>query len=260
MSRNLRHYVGLEARQIVGRLRLAGLAFAAMCLLVDQLIFPLLPPLGIALLQRAFGLHCLGEVILLNDFTGCYMAMYFVGVAQLWGVVIGPRDELHLELLLAKPVPPALFLAARVVPILASTFVVGLLLAAGCALGGWTHGLAPAAIMLYRPDLLVGRQALLDWIALLPTLIWHAPAMPAVAALAIAAAGDRRRRRPHLASDPRRGLAAGAPRDPLSARPVQGSGPRARTGSCLPRHEFACDRANSSLKRLLVGSNVLARR
>lgn len=108
----------------------AGLAMIAGC----QWLFPRMPTQVIEFLRIAFRLDDLGGVVLFNDYVAVYFCAFFVGVFGLLGVVVGPREEHQLELLLSKPVPAADFLAARTWPVLAMLTVVGVVLAVACAL------------------------------------------------------------------------------------------------------------------------------
>ncbi len=108
---------------------LAGVGMIAGC----QLLFPIMPAQVIDFLRVAFHLTDLGGVVLFNDYAAVYFCAFFVGMFGLLGVVVGPREEHQLELLLCKPVPAADFLAARTWPVLAMTTLVGLTLALACA-------------------------------------------------------------------------------------------------------------------------------
>ena len=108
---------------------LAGLVMIAGC----QLLFPRMPAQVIDFLRVAFKLPDIGGVVLVNDYLAVYFCAFSAGMFGLLGVVVAPREEHQLELLLCKPVPPADFLAARTWPILAMTTTVGVTLAAACA-------------------------------------------------------------------------------------------------------------------------------
>lgn len=114
---------------------IAGLALIAGC----QLLFPRMPTQVVDFLRVAFHLSDLGGVVLFNDYVAVYFCAFFVGMFGLLGVVVGPREEHQLELLLSKPVPAADFLAARTWPVLAMLTVVGGVLAAACALATLPH-------------------------------------------------------------------------------------------------------------------------
>lgn len=130
----LARYRRMEARFIVGRAPVVGGLAGLLLFGLTQVITPLLPGSLIAFLERAFLIRGLGDVILLNDYLALYTVIFFVGLTQLLGVMVAPREERQLDLLLCKPVPPRRFLSARVGPVLLSTLALGLALSAGCAL------------------------------------------------------------------------------------------------------------------------------
>ncbi len=130
---SLTDYRRAEARHAPYRLALysglAGVVMIAGC----QLLFVRLPAQVVDFLRVAFHLEDLGGVVLFNDYAAVYFCTLFVGMFGLLGVVVGPREERQLELLLSKPVPAADFLAARTWPVLGMTAAVGLVLALACA-------------------------------------------------------------------------------------------------------------------------------
>lgn len=131
--RSLAEYRRAEARHAPRRIAvlaaLAGLAMIALC----QWLFPRLPAQVNDFLKVAYHLEDLAAVILFNDYAGVYFTTFFAGIFGLLGVVVVPREERQLELLLCKPVPAAEFLAARTWPVLVMTTLVGLVLALACA-------------------------------------------------------------------------------------------------------------------------------
>lgn len=191
----------------------------------DHLVLPLFPPRVIDFMMRGFRLEDLGGVIVLNDLMAVYFPTFFVGLASSLGVVLTARDEHRLELLLAKPIRAADFVAARALPVLAWTAIVGAAISCASAIavalhsgvgtsttpagafgagltltalaivtlaalqiafvrvrdplsgllfacGAWLATMIPTAVLLYRPDVYDGREALADAIVL-PSLLWH---------------------------------------------------------------------------------------
>jgi hypothetical protein len=132
-THSLTDYRRAEARHAPYRLALyaglAGVVMIAGC----QLLLPRMPAQVIDFLRVAFHLTDLGGVVLFNDYAAVYFCTFFVGMFGLLGVVVGPREEHALELLLSKPLPAADFLAARTWPVLAMTTLVGVALAVACA-------------------------------------------------------------------------------------------------------------------------------
>jgi len=130
---SLADYRRAELRRAPYRMALyagiAGIVMIAGC----QLLFPRMPQQVIDFLRVAFHLSDLGGVVLFNDYAAVYFCALFVGLLGLLDVVVVPREEHQLELLLSKPVPAADFLAARTWPVLAMTTLVGVTLAGACA-------------------------------------------------------------------------------------------------------------------------------
>ncbi len=115
-------------RSLAVQAGLGGVVAIAGC----QLLFPRMPAQVIDFLQQAFDLPDIAAVILFNDYLAVYFVAFFVGMFGLLGVVVGPREDHRLELLLAKPVPAADFLAARTWPVLWLTALVGVVLSLAC--------------------------------------------------------------------------------------------------------------------------------
>jgi hypothetical protein len=162
-ARSLSEYRRAEARHAPRRLSLyCGLA-GVVAIVGCQLLLPRMPAQVIEFMRIAFRLDDLGGVVLFNDYAGIYFCAFFAGMFGLLGVVVGPREERQLELLLCKPVPAAEFLAARTWPVLISTMQVGAALAAACAAatlpypgasvsaaGAFGAGLAMTAVVLLQ--------------------------------------------------------------------------------------------------------------
>jgi hypothetical protein len=108
---------------------LTGVVLVAGC----QWIFFHLPAQVIGFMRAAFRLRDLGGVVLFNDYLGVYFLAFGVGLGGLLGAVVRPREERLLELLLAKPVPAPVFLAARTWPALVHAAAVGVGVSLTCA-------------------------------------------------------------------------------------------------------------------------------
>jgi hypothetical protein len=132
--RLLRDYFILEARHT---LRQAPLAMAIGCVLAILGTHEMLvrfPGNVLRFLERAFAVEGIAAVLLVNDLVAAYFATFFVGITGLLERIVASREEHRLEILLAKPIPPRTFLAARVGPILASAATVGVLVSFTTAL------------------------------------------------------------------------------------------------------------------------------
>lgn len=100
---------------------LVGLA----CVLFNHLLLPLFPAPVIEFMRRGFQLADMQGVLVLNDLMGVYLPTFFYGLSSSLAVVLTAREEHRLELLLAKPVRAADFVAARMLPVLVWTAAVG---------------------------------------------------------------------------------------------------------------------------------------
>lgn len=110
------------------------------CVLFTHLVLPLFPPRAIDFMRRGFRLEDMAGVLALNDLMAVYFPTFFVGLASSLGVVLMAREEHRLELLLAKPVNVGDFVAARALPVLAWTALVGVTISIACGLAVALHG------------------------------------------------------------------------------------------------------------------------
>lgn len=106
---------------------------------LTHLVLPLFPERAIDFMRRGFLLEDLAGVLVLNDLMAVYFLAFFVGLAGSLGVVLMAREEHRLEILLAKPIPPGDFVAARCLPALAGALIVGATSAAACGLAVAVH-------------------------------------------------------------------------------------------------------------------------
>ena len=110
------------------------------CVLFNHLILPLFPARVLEFMRRGFQLEDMAGVLAFNDLMGVYVPTFFVGLGSSLGVVLSAREEHRLELLLAKPVRPGDFVAARTLPVLASTVAVGASTSVAAAIATAVHG------------------------------------------------------------------------------------------------------------------------
>jgi hypothetical protein len=144
-KRSLRDYFLLEARHAPVRTPLAMALWGVLAVFGTHLLLVRFPERVIRFLQQAFRLESLAGVLLINDVVAAYFVTFFVGIIGLLAVVVNAREESQLELLLAKPIRPSVFLAARVGPLLAGAA------AAGCVV-------ATVTALAIRPYLVPGDQ------------------------------------------------------------------------------------------------------
>jgi ABC-type Na+ efflux pump permease subunit len=107
--------------------------------LFNHLVLPRFPERVIDFMKRGFQLEDMAAVLALNDLMGVYFPTFFVGLASSLDVVLMAREEHRLELLLAKPVCARDFVAARLLPVIASTAVVGVSISVTCAFAVAVH-------------------------------------------------------------------------------------------------------------------------
>ena len=133
----LSRYQRMELRSVGGPLTVMGLAVGLVLVAVTQAVIPALPEMANALLQKAFHIEGLGAVTLLNDYLAVSMVLFFVGVSQLTRVLVMPREQRQLDVLLSKPLRRGAFLTARAIPVLLSTLALGVVLGLACAAAAW---------------------------------------------------------------------------------------------------------------------------
>lgn len=130
---SLRDYRALEARHAPWRPALIAALAGVAIIAGTYALLPRLPHQVIDFMCRGFLLRDMGGVLLFNDYTGVYFMTFFAGLVGLLGVVVTPREERKIELLLSKPVRASDLLAARTWPVLGMTALVGLTMAGACA-------------------------------------------------------------------------------------------------------------------------------
>lgn len=124
-SASLRDYYVLEARHMPRRAPMAAAIVGAAAVLGTHALLVRLPERVIRFLEQAFDIRGMAAVLLVNDLLASYFAAFFVGLAGLLGALVSAWEEDRLELLLAKPIPAHVVLAARVFPILGAAAASG---------------------------------------------------------------------------------------------------------------------------------------
>lgn len=113
---------------------LAAIAFGSLAIAGVHALLPRMPDAAIDVMRVGLDLRGMGGVLLLNDYLAVYCLAFFTGAAALLDVVLGPREQHRLELLLSKPIRPSQFVAARSWPVLAASATVGVATSAVCGL------------------------------------------------------------------------------------------------------------------------------
>ncbi|HEX8435994.1 ABC transporter permease [Archangium sp.] len=128
MQATLRRYRLLEARHAVGWVPLVSLLVGLAIVVFTAWLMPLFPTPVITFMERAFLIRGMGAVILVNEYIGIYLLVFFGGVTGLMRALVEPRENRSLELLLSKPISRRTFLMARVGPILLAATALGVVL------------------------------------------------------------------------------------------------------------------------------------
>jgi hypothetical protein len=80
-------------------------------------LFPSMPEAIYRFFKKVFAMNNWTEIILINDFTGIFFILFWVGVIDLLRVYVLPKEEGYLELLFSKPLSRAQYLFANVLPV-----------------------------------------------------------------------------------------------------------------------------------------------
>lgn len=121
-------YLKQEARAAI---RFHHLAVMLGCLIATvgiSFLLPTMPESIYRFFKKVFSLNNWTEIILINDFTGVFFALFWVGVVDLLRVYVLPKEEGYLGLLLAKPLSRTQYLFARALPVFTVIFVMGIVL------------------------------------------------------------------------------------------------------------------------------------
>jgi ABC-type Na+ efflux pump permease subunit len=134
MRTALLRYRSLEARHAAGWIPGVSLLVGIAVVLLTAWLIPLLPAQVNTFMERAFMIRGLGAVVLVNQYVGIYLLPFFAGAAGLMRVLVEPRENRSLEMLLSKPISRRVFLEARVAPVLLSSALVGVVMTGVTAL------------------------------------------------------------------------------------------------------------------------------
>jgi len=98
-------------------------------------ILPRMPENVFAFLARFFKMNNQTEMILLNDYLGLYVVVFWVAFFEYLNIFVIPAEEGYLQLLLSKPLTKRQYLLSKLFPALSSALGWGLFLMAGTGLG-----------------------------------------------------------------------------------------------------------------------------
>ncbi len=98
-------------------------------------ILPQMPENIFAFLARFFKMNNQTEMILLNDYLGLYVVVFWVAFFEYLRIFVIPAEEGYLQILLSKPLTKRQYLLNTLIPALSSALGWGLFLMAGTGLG-----------------------------------------------------------------------------------------------------------------------------
>lgn len=100
---------------------------------VAQVAVPALPASGKRFVLRAFELVGVGDFVLLNDLLTLYAVPFFAGMVALQDVLLRPREEGLLDVLLSKPITRRAYWYGATASVLVLAAAQGILLALACS-------------------------------------------------------------------------------------------------------------------------------
>lgn len=131
-------YVRAElGREPLAAMGLGAGLFGAVSILATCWAVPRLPESVLTLLSLTLAVEGLPALVLVNTLLAVWFVAYFVGAVVVIRAIAAPRAENGLDLLLVKPVPPAVFVWSRIAPGLGLCAVVGLGLSLTQLVGMW---------------------------------------------------------------------------------------------------------------------------
>jgi hypothetical protein len=145
-----------------------AVTLVGLCLMGVLLAFwmPTLPESIYRFFERVMKIEGWPAIIVANNFTGLFFFVYWLGVFDLLRIYVVPFEERYLDILLSKPLTRRAYMAAKFLPILFATIVIGVVTAA-------VHWLAlPAAGLAYDPSGYAGAATVvIGWTVCLITLV-----------------------------------------------------------------------------------------
>jgi hypothetical protein len=131
-------YVRAElSREPLAAMGLGAGLFGAVSILGTVWAVPRLPEGVLTVLSLSLAVEGLPALVLVNTLLAVWFVAYFVGAVVVLRAIPAPRAEGGLDILLVKPVPPAVFVWSRVLPALGLCAAVGLALSVTQLLGMW---------------------------------------------------------------------------------------------------------------------------
>jgi ABC-type transport system involved in multi-copper enzyme maturation permease subunit len=112
-------YSKQEARTAFRQRHIAVLLGCMAGSVATSYLLPSMPEAVYRFFKKIFAMNNWTEIILINDFTGVFFALFWLGVVDLLRVYVMPSEEGYLGLLLAKPITRSQFLLAKTLPVFA---------------------------------------------------------------------------------------------------------------------------------------------
>ena len=131
-------YVRAElGREPLAAMGLGAALFGAISILGTCWAVPRLPEGVLTVLSLSLAVEGLPALVLVNTLLAVWFVAYFVGAVVVLRAIPAPRAEGGLDILLVKPVPPAVFVWSRILPALGLSAAVGLALSVTQVIGLW---------------------------------------------------------------------------------------------------------------------------
>jgi hypothetical protein len=155
-----------ELRQCFGRRHAVALVGLSLIGVLLPFWMPTLPEGIYRFFARVMSIEGWPAIIVANDLTGLFFVLYWVGVFDVLRIYIVPLEERYLDILLSKPLMRRSYIAARLLPILLTTIVMGII-------SSVVHWLALSATGLaYGPVAYAGAvSAVIGWTVCLVALL-----------------------------------------------------------------------------------------
>lgn len=120
----------LEAKTTLGIRHLAMLVLVSLLGILLAFWLPLFPESIFRFFVRVFHLSNWAEIVFANDLTGLFFFVYWIGVFDVLTIVVVPREERYLDILLSKPLSRRAYMLAKLLPVMAKATGIGVIAAA----------------------------------------------------------------------------------------------------------------------------------
>jgi ABC-2 type transport system permease protein len=157
----------LEAGRWSGRRLLTVLALISAIGILDALWLPSFPESVFRFFHRVLHLSDWAEIVLANNLTGLAFLLAWIGAFEMLRILVVPREERFLDVLLSKPMPRRDYVSAMFLPALGRVAVLG-------AIASVVHRAAMEVVGLaYNLNAYIGAVAVATGWALLMAALIH---------------------------------------------------------------------------------------